>query len=144
LPHASAAGITLTLMQASAKTLMQIGEAAAKTDLSLRTLRHWDNVGLVKPSERSVGGFRLYSEADLERIRVIKSMKPLALSLEETRELLELLETLGGPRGATPEHASRLKHYTERTRACMSHLHRDLAYATHLLQILESLQAGVI
>jgi DNA-binding transcriptional MerR regulator len=45
--------------------MMQIGEAAERVGLSLRTIRHWDEVGLVVPSARSNGGFRLYTEADI-------------------------------------------------------------------------------
>ncbi|ASU77014.1 MerR family transcriptional regulator [Actinopolyspora erythraea] len=70
---------------------MQIGEVAERCGLSLRTIRYYEEVGLVAPSARSQGGFRLYTEADLRRLTVIKRMKPLGLQLEEMRELLELL-----------------------------------------------------
>lgn len=123
-------------MKASAEKLMRIGEAAAGTGLSLRTLRHWDNVGLVTPSARSSGGFRLYSRSDVERIHVIKSMKPLDLSLDEIRELLDLLEAAESGGLASSESALRLRHYTQRTQACISRLNRHLAYATELLALL--------
>jgi DNA-binding transcriptional MerR regulator len=71
---------------------MQIGEVAERIGLSLRTIRYYEEVGLAVPSARSEGGFRLYVEADVERLRVIMQMKPLGFSLEEMRELLELLE----------------------------------------------------
>lgn len=125
-------------MEDSDLTLVQIGDAAGRTEMSLRTLRHWDDVGLVIPSARSNGGFRLYSKADIKRIHVIKSMKPLALTLEEIRELLELLETNENPQAATPEHDRLLNHYTDRTRSCISRIHRHLAYATDLLKMLEA------
>ena len=44
---------------------MQIGQVAQKTELSIRTVRHYDDVGLVTPSARSAGGFRLYTETDV-------------------------------------------------------------------------------
>ena len=44
---------------------MQIGEVAARTELSLRTIRHYEETGLVIPSARSQGGFRLYTETDV-------------------------------------------------------------------------------
>jgi DNA-binding transcriptional MerR regulator len=56
---------------------MQIGQAAARTELSITTIRHYDAAGLVTPSARSAGGFRLYTEADVERLLVIRRMKPL-------------------------------------------------------------------
>ena len=71
---------------------MQIGEVAERIGLSLRTIRYYEEVGLAAPSARSEGGFRLYAEDDVERLRVIMQMKPLGFSLEEMRELLELLD----------------------------------------------------
>ncbi|MBF6100215.1 MerR family DNA-binding transcriptional regulator [Nocardia cyriacigeorgica] len=40
---------------------MQIGQVAERTELSLKSIRRWDEVGLVQPSARSAGGFRLYT-----------------------------------------------------------------------------------
>ncbi len=71
---------------------MQIGEVAAQTNLSLRTIRHYEEIGLVEPSGRSQGGFRLYVDADVERLRLVRRMKPF-LTLEETKDLLGLLQT---------------------------------------------------
>ncbi|GAA4909377.1 MerR family transcriptional regulator [Streptomyces coeruleoprunus] len=80
---------------------MRIGEVAERTGLSLRTIRHYEDMGLVVPSARSKGGFRLYTEADVERLTVIRRMKPLDFSLDEMRELLDLTDrlatTAGGP-----------------------------------------------
>jgi DNA-binding transcriptional MerR regulator len=73
---------------------MQIGEVAARTGLSLRTIRHYDEAGLVTPSAWSQGGFRLYTESDVARLMVIRRMKPLGFSLEQMRELLEATDQL--------------------------------------------------
>jgi DNA-binding transcriptional MerR regulator len=73
---------------------MQIGEVAARTELSLRTIRHYEETGLVIPSARSQGGFRLYTEADVARLMVIRRMKPLGFSLDEMRALLEATDRL--------------------------------------------------
>jgi DNA-binding transcriptional MerR regulator len=70
--------------------LHQIGAVAERTGLSLRTIRHYDEVGLVIPSGRSAGGFRLYTDADVARLEEIKVMKPLGFTLEETVEILGL------------------------------------------------------
>ena len=78
--------------------LLQIGQAAERVGLSLRTVRYWEEVGLVTPSARSVGRFRLYSEADVERLLLLKQMKPLGLTLEEMRELADLIEQGERPR----------------------------------------------
>ncbi len=74
---------------------MQIGEVAERTQLSLNTLRHYDQTGLVVPSARSQGGFRLYTGADVDRLLAIRRMKPLGFTLEEMRELLEVTDRLG-------------------------------------------------
>lgn len=73
--------------------MLQIGEAANRVGLSLRTIRHWGEVGLVEPSGRSAGGFRLYTEDDVERMLFIKTLKPLDLSLEQIRDLADLVYT---------------------------------------------------
>ncbi|WP_305783618.1 MerR family transcriptional regulator [Symbioplanes lichenis] len=78
---------------------MQIGEAAERTGLSIRTIRHYEEAGLVVPSARSEGGFRLYTEADVDRLRVVKRMKPLGFTLEEMRDLLDVLDALATATG---------------------------------------------
>ena len=73
---------------------MQIGEVSEDTGLSLRTIRYYEEVGLVTPSARTGGGFRLYSDADVARLRLVKRMKPLEFSLQEMRDVLALLDEL--------------------------------------------------
>lgn len=69
-----------------------IGAVAKRTQLSIRTIRHYDEVGLVTPSGRSEGGFRLYTEPDVERLFLIRRMKPLGFSLEEMADLLAIVD----------------------------------------------------
>ena len=88
--------------------VMQIGEVAARVGLSLRTIRHWDEVGLVVPSERSAGGFRLYTEADIERLALVKTLKPLDFSLEQMRELLDTIDGIEADTGEDPERTADL------------------------------------
>ncbi len=76
---------------------MKIGEVAERTGLSLRTIRHYDETGLVVPSARTTGGFRMYTAAEVARLLVIKRMKPLGYTLEEMADLLTTLDELGGP-----------------------------------------------
>ncbi|MFG2533079.1 MerR family transcriptional regulator [Streptomyces sp. NPDC048516] len=78
---------------------MQIGEVAARTGLSLRTIRHYEETGLVIPSARSQGGFRLYAEADVARLMVIRRMKPLGFTLDQMRDLLAATDRLDAPAG---------------------------------------------
>lgn len=78
---------------------MRIGEVTERTSLSLRTLRHWEDAGLVAPSARTEGNFRLYTEKDVERLLLIRRMKPLGYTLDEMRELLDVVDALA----ATPD-----------------------------------------
>jgi len=73
---------------------MHIGELAERTGLSLRTLRHYDEIGLLTPSGRSEGGFRLYTSDDESRLLLIRRMKPLGYSLEQMGELLTVIDGL--------------------------------------------------
>src|ERR1044071_6652894 len=73
---------------------MQIGEVAERTELSLRTIRHYEDTGLVIPSARSQGGFRLYTEQDVARLMVIRRMKPLGFTLDQMRDLLSATDRL--------------------------------------------------
>lgn len=82
---------------------MQIGEVAARTELSLRTIRHYEETGLVIPSARSQGGFRLYTVADVARLMVIRRMKPLGFTLDEMRALLEATDRLDSGEALPPE-----------------------------------------
>ncbi|MGW5931593.1 MerR family transcriptional regulator [Streptomyces anulatus] len=75
---------------------MQIGEVAARTGLSLRTIRHDEETGLVAPSARCQGGFRLYTETDVARLMVIRRMKPLGFTLDQMRGLLDATDRLDG------------------------------------------------
>ena len=74
--------------------VMRIGEVAARTGLSLRSLRHWEEVGLLRPSGRSEGGFRLYTESDVEKILVIRRMKPLGFTLDQMSAAMRDIEVL--------------------------------------------------
>jgi len=73
---------------------MQIGQVAARTELSIRTVRHYDEAGLVIPSVRSAGGFRLYTDADVDRLMLARKMKSLGFTLSEMKDLLAVLDAV--------------------------------------------------
>lgn len=81
---------------------MQIGEVAERTGLSYRTLRHYDEVGLLSPSARSDGGFRLYTDHDVEKLLVIRRMKPLGYSLDEMLTVMRTIEGQHDPSSENP------------------------------------------
>ena len=117
----------------------QIGTVAEMTGLSIQTLRHWDEVGLVPPSERSEGGFRLYSAIDIQRLLVIRRMKPLEFTLDEMRHLLDSIDLLADP--GSPENqrmaaADYIRECHRRATDAIQRLRKRLAYAEELTEML--------
>ncbi|MEU8878124.1 MerR family transcriptional regulator [Streptomyces javensis] len=112
---------------------MQIGEVAARTGLSLRTIRHYEETGLVVPSARSQGGFRLYTEADVARLMVIRRMKPLGFTLDQMRDLLEATDRLDSgaelPPGEREELLDRVRGFEEAAQQRVADLRTQLARA---------------
>lgn len=77
--------------------------------LSLRTIRYYEEIGLVAPSGRTEGGFRLYTDADIERLHLVKALKPIGMSLETMGRLLEAVDRVAGRDGRqTPAAESKL------------------------------------
>lgn len=118
---------------------MQIGVVAELTEVSIQTLRHWEKVGLVEPSARSAGGFRLYTAGDVERLRTIRRMKPLGFALEDMKALLDALDTLGAA-ASPPDHKAEaedvLSDCAHRVDDSIDTLRRHLAYAEELSTLL--------
>jgi DNA-binding transcriptional MerR regulator len=67
----------------------QVKQVAELSGVSVRTLHHYDQLGLLSPSARSQAGYRLYSDADLLRLQQILVNRELGLSLEDIRKLLD-------------------------------------------------------
>ncbi len=68
---------------------MTVGEVAQATGVTVRTLHHWDEVGLLVPAARTAAGYRLYTPADLERLVRVLAHRALGLGLEDVRRLLD-------------------------------------------------------
>ncbi|MFK5647677.1 MerR family transcriptional regulator [Ornithinimicrobium sp. LYQ121] len=69
--------------------LLTVGQVAEALGVTVRTLHHYDEIGLVVPSERSRAGYRLYTEADLRRLQHVVVYRRLGFPLEEIGELLD-------------------------------------------------------
>lgn len=118
---------------------MQIGDVAERTGLSLRTIRHYEEVGLLADPQRSQGGFRLYTEDAVSRLLLVKQMKPLDFTLEEMREIIELRERLSSPRLSTKTRAglmARLDHYQQLADAKLADLEGRLRNARDFAETL--------
>lgn len=112
---------------------MQIGEVATRTELSLRTIRHYEETGLVIPSARSQGGFRLYTENDVARLMVIRRMKPLGFTLDQMRDLLDATDRLDAtpaPEGDEREQLlDRVRHFEQAAADRVADLRKQLGRA---------------
>jgi DNA-binding transcriptional MerR regulator len=109
---------------AAGSGLMHVAEMAERARLSHRTVRYYDDEGLLVAA-RSAGNQRLYTEADLERLLLIREMKPLGFTLDDMRKLmatLDRLATTGDPalpedRAALMEFIAQAKHRRDKMAA---------------------------
>lgn len=91
-----------------------IGEVARLAHVSVRTLHHYDDLGLLVPSDRSDAGYRLYTTRDLERLQQVLFYKELGFGLEEIRKIMadpdfDRREALESQRQLVAEQATRLE-----------------------------------
>src|SRR5207302_5644108 len=81
-PEAPAGGIAMRF------EALKVGELARRTGLTIRTLHHYDEIGLLKPSLHTESGHRLYTADDVARLQQIVSLRQLGFSLDEVRDCL--------------------------------------------------------
>ncbi|HET6210927.1 MAG TPA: MerR family transcriptional regulator [Jatrophihabitans sp.] len=68
---------------------LPVGQVSRLTGVTVRTLHHYDQVGLLVPADRSTSGYRLYGKADLDRLNRILTYRELGFGLDEIAELLD-------------------------------------------------------
>ena len=94
--------------------MWKIGELARRTGLTVRTLHHYDQIGLLSPAERSGGGHRVYGEAEVQRLYRIVSLRSLGFPLEA---ITAALDADGfDARAAVEDHLARLEDQIEQQR----------------------------
>lgn len=71
---------------------MQIGELARRTGVNPKTIRFYEEIGLLRASGRTETGYRIYDEAHVKQIEFIRRAKRLGLTLEEIRDIMRLRE----------------------------------------------------
>lgn len=119
---------------------MHIGELADRSQMSLRTIRHYDEVGLLKPSGRTEGGFRLYTERDFTRLLLIRRMKPLGFTLEAMAGLLKVIDALeaAAPGEDVTDIRTELNGFIEEAARRRAKLEEQLGMADEFLALLRA------
>ena len=117
----------------------KIGELAKRTGLTVRTLHHYDEIGLLSPAERSDGGHRVYDEADVQRLYRIVSLRSLGFPLDAIADALD--GQAFDPREAVDDHISRLEAQVAREQRLLRTLRhlRDRLDADDFLTTIEEL-----
>src|SRR5688500_10716567 len=99
---------------------LKVGELAKRTGLTVRTLHHYEAVGLLKPSLRTESGHRLFTTTDVARLQQVLSFRQLGFSLEEIRSCLGRRGTL--PLEVIRLHVNRLREQIELQRTLVQRL----------------------
>lgn len=137
----------------ASKELARVGEVAERLGVSPRTIKYYEELGLVEPETRSPGGFRLYGEEDVRRLERILRMKGIGYSLAAIRELLAVRDAAQEADKATVlrtaaerlkdrerEVATRIRQMREdlkQAEALREELRRDIALCQRRIQELE-------
>ncbi|HEX6709919.1 MAG TPA: MerR family transcriptional regulator [Rubrobacter sp.] len=124
------------VMVNAARGLSRVGEVAENLGVSPRTIKYYEEIGLVEPEERSPGGFRLYGEREVERLERILRMKGMGYSLAAIREILTVRDAAQEADRVTVLRTA-TEHLREREREAASRIRRmreDLAQAETLRQ----------
>ncbi|MGR7024827.1 MerR family transcriptional regulator [Geodermatophilus sp. URMC 62] len=107
---------------------MNVGEVAALAGVTVRTLHHYDRIGLLSPSGRTAAGYRRYSAADLDRLHQVLLYRELGFPLEEVATLLD------DPSADPAEHLRRqhrlLRDRLERTQAMVAAVEKEMEAMT--------------
>lgn len=117
--------------------LYQIGEVAKQAKVSLRTVRFYQQKGLITPSARTSSGMSLYSTSDVNRVRFIRRLKNAGMSLDEISALLN-----SGTKGDTKARAIRtlevLKKEASNTRQRIAELERQNHECHEIIGLIET------
>lgn len=108
-----------------------VGEVAKLAHVSVRTLHHYDSIGLLVPSERSESGYRLYGEADLEKLQQVLFFRELGFGLDQITQIMrdptfDRREALEMQRRMLADKTAQLQHMIEAVDAAIDSMERGL------------------
>jgi len=125
-------------------SLFTIEQVAARTGLTKRTLRYYEEVGLLPPTGRTEGNYRRYSEEDIQRLERIKNLRDLmGFSLADIRELLEADDERGQIKVAYQHETESAAKIAQLDRADEL-IHNQLHLIEQKLTGLEQMRAGLL
>jgi len=78
------------MAEARSRGLLNIGDAAAASGVSAKSIRHYEQIGLIPPANRTFANYRLYTQQDVHTLRFIRSARALGFSIAKIGELLNL------------------------------------------------------
>ena len=121
------------------RELSRVGEVAERLGVSPRTIKYYEEIGLVEPAGHSRGGFRLYGERETERLERILRMKSIGYSLAAIRELLAVRDTARDADKATILRTSteHLKEQKQEVAERIQQMHEELKRADTLYEELQ-------
>jgi MerR family transcriptional regulator, repressor of the yfmOP operon len=125
-------------------SLFTIEQVAARTGLTKRTLRYYEEIGLLPPTGRTEGNYRRYSEEDIQRLERIKNLRDLmGFSLADIRELLEAEDERGQIKVAYQHETESSAKIAQLDRADEL-IHNQLHLIEQKLTGLEQMRAGLL
>ncbi|HEU5246970.1 MAG TPA: heavy metal-responsive transcriptional regulator [Candidatus Udaeobacter sp.] len=83
--------------------LLKVGEVAKTAGVGVQTLHYYERLGLLRKPQRSAANYRLYSPEAIRRVQFIKKSQAIGLTLEETKQILDLKEHGRAPCGKVAE-----------------------------------------
>ncbi len=78
---------------------MEIRDLVMRTGVPAKTIRYYESIGVLPPPERKSNGYRLYREADVERVRFVAGARSLGFALDDITEILALRDRREAPAG---------------------------------------------
>src|SRR3954451_11894140 len=103
---------------------MSVGNTAALAGVTVRTLHHYDRIGLLSPSERTAAGYRRYTPADLDRLHQVLLYRELGFPLEEVATLLD--DPAADPEAHLRRQLVLLRDRLDRTRAMVAAVEKEM------------------
>jgi Cu(I)-responsive transcriptional regulator len=121
----------LELADARRAGLMNIGDAARASGASAKMIRHYETLGLLKRTQRSLGGYRLYDDTDVHTLRFIRRARDLGFSMADVTRLLGLWQDRRRASAAVRRIAQSHLGDLDRRIAEMQDLRRTLEHLVH-------------